>query len=79
MNNLPSDFGLIIRRRRRALQVTQGVLADLSGVARHTVTDIESGKGNPTIEIMQRLLAPLGLRLAIEIAEPNPARPATHP
>lgn len=49
--------------------MTQSVLADLSGVARHTITDIESGKGNPTIEVMRKLLAPLGLKLIIEIAE----------
>lgn len=51
--------------------MTQTVLADISGVARHTITDIESGKGNPTIEVMRKLLTPLGLKLVVEIAEPS--------
>ena len=72
MNN-ECRFGLgeSIRRRRQALGITQTTLADLSGVGRHSITDIESGKGNPTIEITKKLLAPLGLKLVIQIAEPD--------
>jgi y4mF family transcriptional regulator len=65
------EFGETIRRRRQSLGITQSTLADLSGVGRHSITDIESGKGNPTIEITKRLLAPLGLKLVIQIAEPG--------
>jgi transcriptional regulator with XRE-family HTH domain len=64
------EFGEIIRERRRSLKITQSLLADIAGVARHTITDIESGKGNPTIAVVRRLLSPLGLKLVIEIAEP---------
>ncbi|CAN5626145.1 hypothetical protein BH09VER1_BH09VER1_14250 [soil metagenome] len=71
MNNSQLELGETIRRRRQALKVTQTVLADISGVARHTITDIESGKGNPTIEVMRKLLTPLGLKLVVEIAEPS--------
>lgn len=49
--------------------ITQATLADLSGVARHSITDIERGKANATIEVINKLLAPLGLTLAIQIAE----------
>lgn len=65
------EFGATIRRRRQALGITQATLADLSGVGRHSITDIESGKGNPTIEIIKKLLAPLGLKLVVQIAEPG--------
>jgi len=70
-NGQQIEFGEIIRKRRRSLKITQSLLADISGVARHTITDIESGKGNPTIEVVRRLLSPLGLKLVIEVAEPT--------
>ena len=73
-NSQETDFGMAIRKRRQSLKITQSLLADISGVARHTITDIESGKGNPTIEVIRKLLAPLGLKLAIEIAEPATSR-----
>lgn len=79
--NNPEHFelGKTIRRRRQSLGISQGILADLSGVARHTITDIESGKGNPTLEVVRKLLAPLGLRMALEIAEPQASDEEVHP
>lgn len=75
MNNSENDrFGMKIRKRRQSLKITQSLLADISGVARHTITDIESGKGNPTIDVFRKLLVPLGLKLVIEIAEPGDGR-----
>ncbi len=80
MNNFEeSHFGMMIRKRRQALKITQSLLADISGVARHTITDIESGKGNPTIEVVRKLLVPLGLKLVIEIAEPSTRRNEVRP
>lgn len=80
MNNFKeTNLGVIIRKRRQALKITQSLLAEISGVARHTITDVESGKGNPGIKVVRKLLAPLGLKLVIEIAEPltrsNEVRP----
>lgn len=73
------ELGEIIRKRRRSLRITQSTLADLSGVARHTITDIESGKGNPTLEILKKLLSPLGMKLTIEIAEPSQTGTVANP
>jgi len=70
MNNSIDHLRATLRRRRQALKITQSVLAEISGVARHTITDIESGKGNPTLEVVGRLLTPLGLKLVVEMAEP---------
>ena len=75
MNNLSQlhrlDLGSIIRKRRKVLGITQTVLADLSGVGIHSISDIESGKGNPTLEVAKKLLATLGLKFVVQIAAPN--------
>jgi transcriptional regulator with XRE-family HTH domain len=67
------ELGAALRRRRKVLCISQTTLSELSGVGRHTITDIESGKGNPTIEIARKLLAPLGLRLVVRLAKEGEA------
>ncbi|MFP4598869.1 MAG: helix-turn-helix domain-containing protein [Persicimonas sp.] len=57
--------GKIIRHRRKELGVDQRTLAQLADVSVHTVSDIESGKGNPTIEVLGKVLDVLGLELSI--------------
>ncbi len=72
MNNRHiSQLGEALRKRRKILGVTQATLADLSDVGLHSISDIESGKGNPTIEVVKKLFAPLGLQLTIQIAKPG--------
>lgn len=64
------NLSTTIRKRRKVLGITQAVLADLSNVGIHSISDIESGKGNPTLEVAEKLLATLGLKLVIEITKP---------
>ncbi len=49
-----------IKNRREMLQVTQEMLADLSGVGLRTLKQFESGKGNPTVETLNKLADALG-------------------
>lgn len=60
-------LGHRIRTRRRALGVTQRALAEVADVSLHTVSDVESGKGNPTLATLVGLLTPLGLELDIRV------------
>ena len=64
------SLGQIIRRRRRELDVDQRKLARLAEVSVHTVSDIESGKGNPTISTVDTILAVLGLKLTVRANTP---------
>ena len=57
----------VLKDRREALKVTQEHLAELSGVGLRTLKAIESGKGNPTIETLNKLADVLGLELKLEI------------
>jgi len=56
-----------LKERREALRVTQEHLAELSGVGLRTLKAIESGKGNPTVETLNKLADVLGLELKLEI------------
>lgn len=56
-----------LKERREALKVTQEHLAELSGVGLRTLKAIETGKGNPTIETLNKLSEVLGLELKLEV------------
>lgn len=66
MNN-ETPIGEQVRERRKALGISQRDLSELAGVSLHTLSDLESGKGNPTIATLERVLRPLGMRLSIQI------------
>jgi transcriptional regulator with XRE-family HTH domain len=56
-----------LKKRRSRLQVTQETLALLTGVSLRTIKQLEAGKGNPTLETIQKLADVLGLELQLEI------------
>ena len=61
----------ILKDRREALKVTQEYLAELSGVGLRTLKSIETGKGNPTIETLNKLADVLGMELKLEVKKTN--------
>jgi transcriptional regulator with XRE-family HTH domain len=56
-----------LKKRRIRLQVTQETLALLTGVSLRTIKQLEAGKGNPTLETIQKLADVLGLELQLTI------------
>lgn len=60
-----------IKTRRDNLDVTQDILADLSGVGLRTLKQFESGKGNPTLETLNKLGNALGMELTFVVKEVN--------
>ncbi|MHA8108181.1 helix-turn-helix transcriptional regulator [Aquirufa sp. A-Brett2-W8] len=56
-----------LKKRRIRLQVTQETLSLLTGVSLRTIKQLEAGKGNPTLETIQKLADVLGLELRLEI------------
>lgn len=77
MNIDAASLGSALRERRRALSISQIDFADLAGVAVHTVSDIESGKGNPTLDVLLKILEPLGLELTVQPKRLESNQPAT--
>lgn len=56
-----------LKDRRESLQVTQDTLADISGVSLRALKQLESGKGNPTLETLSKLAEVLGLELSLQL------------
>ncbi len=65
--NEEASIGERIRERRKALGISQRDLSELAGVSLHTLSDIESGKGNPTRATLGGVLTPLGMVLSIRV------------
>ena len=63
------EIGKAIKERRKSLGVDQKSLSDLSGVAGHTLSNIESGKGNPTISVLNMITKVLGMDLVIKVTD----------
>ena len=62
-----SSIGEVIQKRRIFLKIDQKGLSELSGVAIHTISNIESGRGNPTVSILNKILVVLGMELQIKV------------
>lgn len=58
---------IIVKERRDSLQVTQETLAKLSGVGLRTLKQFESGKGNPTLQTLQKIADVLGLEVTLKL------------
>ena len=66
-DGIMKSMGNAIKERRKMLKITQRTLAELSGVGINTLTKIERNEGNPTIEVLERVLDTLGLELQVRI------------
>lgn len=60
-----TELGKVIRKRRKSLGIDQASAAELAGVSVHTLSNIESGRGNPTLDVLTRVLDTLGLELRL--------------
>ena len=60
-------IGNAIKERRKMLKITQRTLAELAGVGINTLTKIERNEGNPSLDVLERILDTLGLELRVSI------------
>jgi transcriptional regulator with XRE-family HTH domain len=61
---MTTEGGGLIRRARTELGITQARLATELGITHQTVADMET-RGNPTIGLLARYGAAMGLELAV--------------
>lgn len=59
------QFGDTIRELRDLRGYTQAQLAEMSGVSRHTICDIESGTCDPQASTLMAVLNAMGMELRI--------------
>ena len=64
-NGYMGEVGQRTRTRRRSLSIDQQTLADLAGVSRKSVSEIERGKATIQMDVLIRVLNVLGLTLEV--------------
>jgi len=67
--DLQRALGQAFRAARERRGMTQAAVAELAGLERTYLTDLERGRRNPTITTLERLSRALGVRLADLFAE----------
>jgi DNA-binding XRE family transcriptional regulator len=65
MNKL--ELGKTVQNRREYLSLKQEDVAEMTGITSKTIYLIESGKGNPSIDTLTKLIEVLGLEMHIGI------------
>ena len=70
----PTDLGLLIRERRRALGLGQQELAKKVGVSRLWVIEIEKGKPRAEVGLVLRTLLALDLDLDVSAETATPVK-----
>ncbi len=61
------QIGQAIRKRRKALKVKQADLAEIAETSRRTLSKIERGEANPTVETLIKVLQVLGLEIELVV------------
>ncbi|HYE53621.1 MAG TPA: helix-turn-helix domain-containing protein [Chitinophagaceae bacterium] len=69
MRNIKIEIGETIKKRRELLGLLQPQLATISGVSIRTIQLVEKGKGNPGLDTLLQLAAPLGLTLQLTLKD----------
>ena len=57
---LMENLGKQISERRKKLGLSQEDLAEISGVSPRTINSVELGKANPSINVLNKMVKPLG-------------------
>ncbi|MBF8247207.1 MAG: helix-turn-helix domain protein [Bacteroidetes bacterium] len=61
-----SELADIIRFHRKKQDLTQLGLAELAGVGKTVIFDIESGKETVQVDTLRKILSALGIRIKLE-------------
>jgi len=69
MNN--QQIGKIIQERRGYLNLTQKDVAEMAGITFKSISEIELGIRNPSLNTLKSILEVLGLELKVQIKSMN--------
>ncbi len=69
----PANLSANVRRLREERGFTQQRLAEVSGVPRPTVANLETGAANPTLGVLVKMAAALGVSIGELVVSPSSA------
>ncbi len=61
------EIGGLFKTRRAFLQLKQEDLAEMSGITTRTINMVENGKGNPSLQTLEKLALVLGLEIVAQV------------
>ena len=61
------EIGNLVQKRRVLLELKQEDVAEMTGITPKTIYLLEQGKGNPSLDTMQKVLDVLGLEMILQI------------
>jgi transcriptional regulator with XRE-family HTH domain len=64
-NRTSKRVGQLVRARRRFLKLRQRDLAELAGVTLRGLTELEQGRGNPTLKQLSKIAHVLGMHVTL--------------
>ena len=64
------ELGQRLRARRQALGIDQRALAEIAGISVHALSNLEGGRGNPTVRLLESVGTALGLELILQVRTP---------
>ncbi len=64
-----ATLGTAIAKRRKRLGLDQRALAEITGISVHALSNIETGKGNPTLKTLSALADILGMEIRLDILQ----------
>ena len=67
MQTAQKELGLIIKTRRKELNIRQEELSEHSKIALRTIRDLEKGIGNPAIQTISAVMDVLGIELIFRL------------
>ena len=53
----------LMKQRRKYLKLSQRDLAEMAEISLSTIKDIERGKGNPSLETVNKIIKILGMKI----------------
>ena len=59
------DIARLILKRRKKLGLSQQDLSEISGVSIRTIISVESGNSNPSVNVLSKMIKPLGLIVSL--------------
>jgi transcriptional regulator with XRE-family HTH domain len=63
------NIGKKIKERRKILGINQDDLCEIAEISQHTLSDIENGRGNPSLYNFTKILDALGMELDVIVSE----------
>ena len=66
-----TEIGKLIKHRREVLGLTIRDLAELTGMSKTTISQIERGSGNPTFGVLKNIFEYLNLEIKVEVKGTN--------